>query len=106
MKDKGVLKMYLFNKRIISVIVIIMAIIFGWPGGPQFLPASAIGLVSNHIEASEVIWEHFQRHTLPVEREPVTWFYILIAGLLILALVLGTTKVLRVRAQQKSAIKR
>jgi polyhydroxybutyrate depolymerase len=30
-----------------------------WPGGPQYLPARAIGLVSRDFDASERIWEFF-----------------------------------------------
>ncbi|MGA8850048.1 MAG: CFI-box-CTERM domain-containing protein [Dehalococcoidia bacterium] len=29
-----------------------------WPGGPQYAPASAVGLVSNQIDASAEIWEN------------------------------------------------
>lgn len=35
-----------------------------WPGGMQYLPASMIGKTSKNMDASEVIWEFFSRHTL------------------------------------------
>jgi polyhydroxybutyrate depolymerase len=72
-----------------------------WPGGPQFLPAAAIGLVSRHIEASEVIWDDLQRHTLPVERNLVT--YLLVGGLAVIVLALGIIYALRAKSQKKSA---
>jgi poly(3-hydroxybutyrate) depolymerase len=72
-----------------------------WPGGPQFLPAASIGLVSRHLEASEVIWEHFQRHSLPVERTPLA-LYFLIGSLVVLALVIIIVA-RRLRGQKNSA---
>lgn len=35
-----------------------------WPGGPQYLPVEAIGRTSQHMNASEVIWEDLKAHTL------------------------------------------
>jgi len=34
-----------------------------WPGGDQYLPAWMIGRTSRDIDAHEVIWEFFKRHT-------------------------------------------
>jgi len=36
----------------------------GWPGGRQYFPASLIGKTSKNMDASELIWEFFSRHTL------------------------------------------
>jgi polyhydroxybutyrate depolymerase len=35
-----------------------------WPGGDQYLPQWIIGKTSNDIDANEVIWDFFKRHTL------------------------------------------
>jgi polyhydroxybutyrate depolymerase len=35
-----------------------------WPGGDQYLPARIIGKTSRDIDANEVIWDFFKRHTL------------------------------------------
>lgn len=35
-----------------------------WPGGDQYLPAGIIGRTSRDIDADEVIWGFFKRHTL------------------------------------------
>ncbi|MDP2967652.1 MAG: PHB depolymerase family esterase [Deltaproteobacteria bacterium] len=35
-----------------------------WPGGDQYLPARIIGRTSRDIDANEVIWGFFKRHTL------------------------------------------
>lgn len=35
-----------------------------WPGGPQYLPVEAIGRTSQHMNASEVMWEELSEHTL------------------------------------------
>jgi polyhydroxybutyrate depolymerase len=35
-----------------------------WPGGDQYLPAGIIGRTSRDIDANEVIWDFFKRHTL------------------------------------------
>jgi polyhydroxybutyrate depolymerase len=35
-----------------------------WPGGDQYLPAGIIGRTSRDIDANEVIWGFFKRHTL------------------------------------------
>jgi polyhydroxybutyrate depolymerase len=34
-----------------------------WPGGEQYLPVFLIGKVNHDIDASEVIWEFFSRHS-------------------------------------------
>jgi len=34
-----------------------------WPGGQQYLPAFLVGKVNRDIDASEVIWEFFSRHS-------------------------------------------
>jgi polyhydroxybutyrate depolymerase len=34
-----------------------------WPGGFQYLPAWLIGKTSRDIDANEVIWEFFKKHT-------------------------------------------
>lgn len=34
----------------------------GWPGGPQFLPPSAIGYVNHDFDATSAIWEFFKKH--------------------------------------------
>jgi polyhydroxybutyrate depolymerase len=39
----------------------------GWPGGRQYLPAPLIGKTSKNMDASEVIWEFFSRHTLAAD---------------------------------------
>ncbi|MBM4277175.1 MAG: phospholipase [Deltaproteobacteria bacterium] len=35
-----------------------------WPGGDQYLPAGIIGRTSRDIDANEVIWNFFKKHTL------------------------------------------
>jgi polyhydroxybutyrate depolymerase len=35
-----------------------------WPGGQQYLPARIVGRTSRDIDANEVIWSFFKRHTL------------------------------------------
>lgn len=35
-----------------------------WPGGYQYLPESIIGKTCRDVDANEIIWEFFQRHTL------------------------------------------
>lgn len=42
-----------------------------WPGGPQYLPESAIGKTSQHMNASEVIWEHLKERSLDEIADPV-----------------------------------
>lgn len=34
-----------------------------WPGGIQYLPVSVVGRASRNMDASEVMWEFFSRHT-------------------------------------------
>ena len=34
-----------------------------WPGGYQYLPASIIGKTSKDIDANEVIWSFFKKHS-------------------------------------------
>lgn len=34
-----------------------------WPGGQQYLPAFLVGKVNHDIDASQVIWEFFSRHS-------------------------------------------
>jgi polyhydroxybutyrate depolymerase len=36
-----------------------------WPGGPQYLPANLIGIASQQMNASEVIWNDLKRHKIP-----------------------------------------
>jgi len=36
-----------------------------WPGGSQYLPAFIIGHATKAINASEIVWEFFQKHPLP-----------------------------------------
>ena len=36
-----------------------------WPGGLQYLPVSIVGRTSRDIDASEVIWSFFKRHSRP-----------------------------------------
>ncbi|UOR10560.1 alpha/beta hydrolase family esterase [Halobacillus amylolyticus] len=36
-----------------------------WPGGPQYLPPEYIGLVSNQINGSQLIWDELKTHRLP-----------------------------------------
>ncbi|MFB4162235.1 PHB depolymerase family esterase [Alteribacillus sp. JSM 102045] len=36
-----------------------------WPGGPQYAPEESIGLVSRHINGSQVIWDELKTHRLP-----------------------------------------
>jgi polyhydroxybutyrate depolymerase len=36
-----------------------------WPGGPQYLPVALVGKASRNLDATQVIWEFFQRHSLP-----------------------------------------
>lgn len=36
-----------------------------WPGGPQYLPKWIVGTVCRDFNASEIIWEFFQRHHRP-----------------------------------------
>jgi polyhydroxybutyrate depolymerase len=33
-----------------------------WPGGPQYLPAFPVGKASHNLDATETIWNFFQRH--------------------------------------------
>jgi polyhydroxybutyrate depolymerase len=34
-----------------------------WPGGPQYLPAFLIGRTSHNLDATQTIWDFFNRHT-------------------------------------------
>jgi polyhydroxybutyrate depolymerase len=36
-----------------------------WPGGIQYMRESTIGVTSYDIDAGEVIWDFFERATLP-----------------------------------------
>ncbi len=36
-----------------------------WPGSHQYLPVAVIGPVTQHMDGSEVIWEHLKEHSLP-----------------------------------------
>ena len=36
-----------------------------WPGGPQYLPALLVGKVTQNLQATPVIWEFFQKRSLP-----------------------------------------
>jgi polyhydroxybutyrate depolymerase len=36
-----------------------------WPGGPQYLPVALVGKASRNLDATQVIWEFFQHHSLP-----------------------------------------
>jgi polyhydroxybutyrate depolymerase len=36
-----------------------------WPGGEQYMPVLLVGKVSHDLNASEVIWEFFSRHSRP-----------------------------------------
>ncbi len=36
-----------------------------WPGGKQYLPELMIGKTTRNLDASEVIWKFFERHTQP-----------------------------------------
>jgi polyhydroxybutyrate depolymerase len=36
-----------------------------WPGGPQFLPAAVIGPVCRDFDATEAIWNFFEKHPKP-----------------------------------------
>jgi len=35
-----------------------------WPGGSQYLPAFVVGKASKNLDATQVIWEFFQKHKL------------------------------------------
>jgi polyhydroxybutyrate depolymerase len=35
-----------------------------WPGGPQYLPPSSIGLTSMHMDASQAIWDELKTHKI------------------------------------------
>jgi polyhydroxybutyrate depolymerase len=34
-----------------------------WPGGKQYLPAAIIGKTTRNMDASEILWEFFARHS-------------------------------------------
>ena len=34
-----------------------------WPGGPQYLPAFLVGKANRNLDATQVIWDFFKRHT-------------------------------------------
>jgi polyhydroxybutyrate depolymerase len=36
-----------------------------WPGGFQYLPKRKIGVTSRDIDANEVIWAFFKKHSIP-----------------------------------------
>jgi polyhydroxybutyrate depolymerase len=36
-----------------------------WPGGTQYLPSFIVGKVSQNLDATQVIWDFFQKHSLP-----------------------------------------
>ena len=36
-----------------------------WPGGPQYLPVLLVGKASKNLEATQTIWEFFEKHSLP-----------------------------------------
>jgi len=36
-----------------------------WPGGTQYLPIFVVGKVTRNLQATPVIWEFFQKHSLP-----------------------------------------
>ncbi|MFA8440147.1 LPXTG cell wall anchor domain-containing protein [Pueribacillus sp. YX66] len=42
-----------------------------WPGGPQYLPPERIGLTSQHMNASEVIWGHLKERSLDEVTDPI-----------------------------------
>lgn len=36
-----------------------------WPGGLQYLPVFLVGKASQNLDATQVIWEFFQKHSMP-----------------------------------------
>jgi polyhydroxybutyrate depolymerase len=42
----------------------------GWPGGPQFLPARAIGPISKHLDATGLLLDMAERATVQAPRRP------------------------------------
>jgi polyhydroxybutyrate depolymerase len=38
-----------------------------WPGKYQYASLLSVGLTTQHIDATELIWEHLSRHTLPLQ---------------------------------------
>lgn len=73
-----------------------------WPGGHQYFPPEAIGIVSRHINGSEVIWEHLRNHALPAERMFETWIFYLLIGVLLLVIAVVVTAVVRKRVVKKA----
>jgi polyhydroxybutyrate depolymerase len=65
-KDGTRVRKELYNQCGESSDVVLYAIEGGghtWPGGHQYLPAWIVGKTSRDIDANEVIWDFFKRHT-------------------------------------------